>query len=101
MHSHKYHDIYVLREYIANYREAQCAVALHCYKQDKGQYPDELSQLVPDYLQHIPLDPFTDSPVKFASHPEKEDMMSVYTEGKYGSDYLPNHKISQGFLLKK
>ena len=101
VHFHKYHDIYILRKYMANYREAQCAVALHCYKQDKGQYPDELAQLVPDYLQHIPLDPFTDSPVKFASHPEKEDMMSVYTEGKYGSDYLPNHKISQGFLLKK
>lgn len=101
VHCHRYHDIYAHRECVAKYREAQCAVALHYYKQNKGQYPDELSQLVPDYLEHIPLDPFTDSPVKLAGHPKKEDMLSVYTEGKYGCDYSPDHKISQGFLLKK
>ncbi len=35
------------------------ALALHAYHEDKEVYPRTLSQLVPDYLARVPLDPFS------------------------------------------
>jgi hypothetical protein len=37
-------------------------VAVHAYSLDHGALPDRLSQLVPDYLSAIPVDPLTDQP---------------------------------------
>ena len=34
------------------------ALALHAYKLERGSYPDTLAQLVPEYLNRVPTDPF-------------------------------------------
>ena len=41
---------------------AELAVALRRYKLDRFDYPDDLSALVPNYLDHLPIDPYTGRP---------------------------------------
>ena len=38
---------------------AQQAVALRLYRLKHGEYPERLSQLVPDFLDKLPVDPFS------------------------------------------
>ena len=38
---------------------AEIAVALRRFKLDHSDYPDELSALVPNYLDQLPIDPYT------------------------------------------
>jgi hypothetical protein len=38
---------------------AELAIALRMYKSRNGDYPESLSQLVPDIVQELPVDPFT------------------------------------------
>lgn len=45
---------------------AETSVALRRYRLDHGSYPDALSQLVPQYLPWVPLDPFTGRPLEYA-----------------------------------
>ena len=40
-------------------RHLQLAIALALYHREKGQYPEELSELSPKYLPTIPLDLFS------------------------------------------
>jgi hypothetical protein len=36
------------------------ALACKLYKQDKGEYPGTLQELVPDYIPELPDDPFSE-----------------------------------------
>jgi hypothetical protein len=38
---------------------AEIAVALRRFKLDRGDYPDDVSALVPGYLDQLPIDPYT------------------------------------------
>lgn len=40
-----------------------CAFALAAWKADHGDYPDQLNQLMPDYLTIIPIDNHTGQPL--------------------------------------
>lgn len=40
-----------------------------------GSFPDSLDQLVPDYLDSVPFDPFVDKPLKLSS---KHDRIIIY-----------------------
>jgi len=42
-------------------------LALEAYRDRHGQYPDRLDSLVPDQLPQLPLDPFTDKPLRYWS----------------------------------
>lgn len=44
---------------------ASSSVALRRYKLDHGAYPNTLDELVPSYLKTVPLDPFTERPLKY------------------------------------
>jgi len=39
--------------------------ALNLYKEDYGEYPSTLDELMPRYLKAIPCDPFTDKPFNY------------------------------------
>lgn len=41
---------------------ARLGLALSAYKQQTGSYPDDLASLAPDFIDEIPLDPFTGEP---------------------------------------
>jgi hypothetical protein len=47
---------------------AETSVALRRYRLDHASYPDALSQLVPQYLPWVPIDPFTGRPLEYAKH---------------------------------
>lgn len=58
----------VLRESYAGqakHEAAQTIVALLRYKSDHGQFPDSLDQLVPQYLEAVPQDPFGPGPLTY------------------------------------
>lgn len=52
---------------LAQRRLAAAALAIKLYESDHGRRPDTLSQLVPDYLTTIPVDPFAEdgSPIRY------------------------------------
>lgn len=50
---------------IALHRLTVLQLALRRYQLDQGHLPDDLVVLVPQYLPEIPLDPFTDLPLKW------------------------------------
>jgi len=46
---------------------AQTELALRQYKIDKGQFPNTLSELTPQYLTSVPLDPFDHQPIRYSA----------------------------------
>lgn len=76
----------------------EIAWALYAYKKDNGQYPKSLSELVPAYLEQIPDDRFTGSPLKYIRVGEGYKMysvgrnriddggMSIYADENYGDE---------------
>ena len=46
-----------------NITEGQILLALKCFRAENGAYPEKLEQLVPQYLEKIPLSPTTDYPI--------------------------------------
>lgn len=62
-------------------RELQLAV--RAYLLEKGQLPQDLQALVPNYLPQIPADPFGDGPMKSVLTP---DGLAVYSIGPDGVD---------------
>ena len=72
-------------------RSLHLLVALRNYsKANNGSLPNELSELVPEYIAKIPLDPFTDKPLLYSK--EKKLIWSV------GSDLKDNHGMSSETL---
>ncbi|MBU0678356.1 MAG: hypothetical protein KJ626_09580 [Verrucomicrobia bacterium] len=49
-------------------RAIQTACALQTYRREAGEYPTDISLLVPEYLPEIPIDPFDDRPLRYAPH---------------------------------
>jgi hypothetical protein len=45
---------------------AELGVALRRFKLGHGEYPDDLSALVPEYLDRLPIDPHTGRPPVYA-----------------------------------
>jgi hypothetical protein len=60
------------------------AVALAAYRSEKGEYPDALNRLVPDYLQQVPTDPYTGAPFH-------------YERGAAGDCSTCGYKLESGF----
>jgi hypothetical protein len=44
----------------------QTLIALRGFQQDQGRLPEELSDLVPDYLDAIPIDAFRGEPIQYS-----------------------------------
>lgn len=55
--------------------EVQILLALKAYKQDTGHMPDSLQDLVPEYLDELPIDPYDGKIVRYS--PEKKIIYSV------------------------
>ncbi len=49
---------YSLGKLLTQIRLSQCAIAIERYKMKTKHLPDTLSQLVPNFLQSVPIDPF-------------------------------------------
>jgi hypothetical protein len=53
------------------------------YRLARGKFPEQLDELVPDFLQTIPHDPFDGQPLRIYS---RDDKFAVYSVGMDGKD---------------
>ncbi|SPE56387.1 hypothetical protein SBV1_2370002 [Verrucomicrobia bacterium] len=68
---------------IAHERLLAVELALRCYESEQARAPMGLEQLVPQYLQQVPLDPFSGRPVIY--RPRGTNWL-VYSVGEDGVD---------------
>ena len=52
-------------------------IALKCFKDEKGKLPETLDELVPEYLDKVPIDDFDGKPLKYSKKEKR-----VYSSGK-------------------
>ena len=71
------------RRIIAHERLLTAELALRCYQSEQGRAPTSLEQLVPQYLQRVPSDPFSGRPVIY--RPQGTNWLS-YSVGEDGVD---------------
>lgn len=60
---------------------SQLLLAIKAYKIDKGDYPPSLDDLVPDYIDSVPNDPYSNQPIKYSLSKK-----IIYSVGKDGVD---------------
>jgi hypothetical protein len=70
-------------EALARARVATCVVAVARYQRDNGKPPASLEELVPNYIDAIPQDPFTGAKLVY-KHDEASYM--IYSAGRNRSD---------------
>lgn len=68
---------------IAGLRNAQVALAIQRYRLAKSELPDQLKDLIPDYLSSIPLDPYDGKELRYK---KLERGFVVYSIGEDLSD---------------
>jgi hypothetical protein len=68
---------------IAHLRTARVALAVQRYRLATGKLPDTLADLVPTYLDIVPMDPFDGRPLRYE---KLETGFVVYSIGEDGSD---------------
>jgi hypothetical protein len=51
--------VQVFEEVVARKEDAQLAIALRLFRIKNGHYPAALSELVPEFLNKLPIDPFS------------------------------------------
>ncbi len=56
--------------------------ALAAYRADHGTYPQTLARLVPEHIEHIPMDIFTQQPLKYTTTEAGYILYSVGLNGK-------------------
>ncbi len=59
-------------------------LAVRCYQLDNGNPPRELNQLVPEYLEALPIDPHSGKPVLYQFNPPGQWI--IYSVGSDGKD---------------
>ena len=68
---------------IAERRMAAIAIAIRIYESQNGRRPQNLSELVPDYLPAVPVDPFssTGDPLGYLPNADRPRLYSVNLDG--------------------
>ena len=69
--------------YRALVRLLYCDMAIRLFKNDRGRLPQELDELVPDFLRSVPRDPFSPRPLRY--HPSQREFV-LYSVGPDGHD---------------
>jgi hypothetical protein len=67
----------------AQLRAAMVGVAAERFRMTKGRWPKDLAELIPSYLEAIPLDPFDGQPLRLR---QSEGRFVVYSVGMDGID---------------
>ena len=62
---------------------AVTAIAIERYRRDRGQIPNDLKQLVPEFMPQVPTDPFDGKPLRYVV---EDGEYLIYSVGKNGVD---------------
>ncbi len=66
-------------------------VAIRAYQKEKGELPDNLDQLLPDYITEIPLDSFDGKPLRYS-----KEKQIIYSVSKDLKDSKGSMKVPEG-----
>ncbi|MEE9294683.1 MAG: hypothetical protein V3W34_06965 [Phycisphaerae bacterium] len=79
--------------HVASLRCARTALSAERYRLHSGRWPAQLGDLVPDYIETVPLDPFDEMPLRYKIEPdslldrlESRSHIIIYSIGEDGSD---------------
>ncbi len=78
---------------LSNLRACHTAIITELYRLEKGSLPETLSDLVPDYLESIPIDPFDGNDLRYK---KKKVGYIIYSVGEDGVDDGGVDKFSVG-----
>ncbi len=83
-------------------RMAATALAIGLYKADHDQRPEQLEQLVPEYLPAVPLDPFSpsDEAIRYILHDEHPRLYSVGENGADDGGQKTSYEDDKGYTYK-
>lgn len=73
------YEYYISR---SNLEAAVTMLALEAYRRDRGTYPQQLKNLVPEYLPRLPIDYLDSQPLRYRSLQNDYLLYSVGTNGK-------------------
>ena len=62
---------------------AQVAIAVEHFRLDTGKLPERLDELVPKYMEKVPIDPFDGKPLRYK---RLEKGYTIYSIGEDGKD---------------
>ncbi len=83
---------------ITNRRMTATALAIRLYELDKGQMPETLDELVPEYLPAVPQDPFFDG-VRPIGYLPNAELPVLYSVGFNGVDDGGLDQEAEGFTV--
>ncbi|NIT80209.1 MAG: hypothetical protein GWO44_25750, partial [Thermoplasmata archaeon] len=67
-----------LRRAVAYADLSRVLIAIERYRLGHGDFPDTLDALVPDYIDAVPTDPFTESdPIRYLTYPDRVVVYSI------------------------
>ncbi len=72
----------VLSRSQANLRGARLVIALELYQREHGEYPDELGALEPDFIEAMPVDPFSGDAFLYFRDVGDYTLYSVWRDGE-------------------
>ncbi len=62
---------------------AATAIAIECFRRNNGELPEKLEQLVPEFLDELPTDPFDGRPLRYTI---RKNGYTVYSVGDDRAD---------------
>jgi hypothetical protein len=65
-------------ETLSSMRNARTAIATELFRRVNGRWPDNLQELVPDFLDEIPIDPFDGMPLRYRHMKDGEELRAEY-----------------------
>ena len=88
----------------AQLRAARVGSAVERYRLETGDFPQQLDQLVPNYLAQIPLDPFDEKPLRYRVTERAAKIYSIGEDGVDGGGDLSEQRVGKpggdcGFIL--
>lgn len=79
---------------VANRDGAIVILAIERYRARTGQLPDVLSELVPEFIASIPIDPFDGQPLRYRVDPDRYVVYSIGEDRQdNGGDAGPNGRL--------
>lgn len=79
---------------------AEAAIAAEVFRRQQGKWPSSLEELVPEFLPTLPLDSFSNQPLKLAVTPEEFKVYSVGRDGKDDGGVLTDREEpDMGFVF--
>ncbi|MBN2446402.1 MAG: hypothetical protein JXO22_06745 [Phycisphaerae bacterium] len=88
-----------LLDQLARRRGTLAMLALNEYHRDRGCYPAELSELVPAYMDELPIDPFSDEPLRYRREEVAYTLYSIGHNGPNDDGWEHRYNSAKGDIV--